>query len=69
MRKQSLRGVNEHFEAVLNAASPDASFCHKVSDSLKLGYQRRGGPALTFSGKDVIAAQAVIWSDAHEASS
>lgn len=62
-------GVNEHSEAVLNAASPDASFCHKVSDALKLGYQHHGGSALTFNGKDVIVAQAVIWSDAHKASS
>jgi hypothetical protein len=39
----------------------DASFCHKVSDALKLGYQLHGGPALTFNGKDVIVAQAVTW--------
>ncbi|AJQ46463.1 MULTISPECIES: DUF1737 domain-containing protein [Pseudomonas] len=39
----------------------DASFCHKVSDVLKLGYQLHGGPALTFNGKDVIVAQAVTW--------
>lgn len=39
----------------------DASFCHRVSDALELGYQLHGGPALTFNGKNVIVAQAVIW--------
>jgi hypothetical protein len=47
----------------------DASFCHRVSDALKLGYQLHGGPALTFNGKDVIVAQAVIWPEVHGVSS
>ncbi|MFF7063728.1 DUF1737 domain-containing protein [Pseudomonas sp. NPDC008258] len=47
----------------------DASFCHRVSETLKLGYQLHGGPALTFNGKDVIVAQAVTWPGAQVASS
>ncbi|HET8707356.1 MAG TPA: DUF1737 domain-containing protein [Pseudomonadales bacterium] len=39
----------------------DAAFCRKVSDSLALGYELYGSPAVTFDGKQVIAAQAVIW--------
>ncbi|MFP3369514.1 DUF1737 domain-containing protein [Pseudomonas sp. LPB4.O] len=32
-----------------------------MSDALEQGYQLHGGPALTFNGKNVIVAQAVIW--------
>jgi hypothetical protein len=39
----------------------DAAFCHRVSDALELGYALHGSPALTFNGKDVIVAQALIW--------
>ncbi|BAW23919.1 MULTISPECIES: DUF1737 domain-containing protein [Pseudomonas] len=42
----------------------DASFYHRVSDALKLGYQLHGSPALTFNGKNAIVAQAVIWPEA-----
>ncbi len=38
----------------------DASFCKRISDLLKEGYQLYGSPSVTFNGKDVIAAQAVI---------
>lgn len=40
----------------------DASFCHRVSEALALGYVLHGSPALTFNGTDVIAAQALLWS-------
>ncbi|WDG55401.1 DUF1737 domain-containing protein [Pseudomonas chlororaphis] len=39
----------------------DASFCHRVSDALKMGYVLHGAPAVTFNGERVIVAQAVIW--------
>lgn len=40
----------------------DASFCHRVSEALALGYVLHGSPSLTFNGTDVIAAQALLWS-------
>jgi hypothetical protein len=39
----------------------DATFCHRVSEALALGYQLYGTPAATYNGEDVILAQAVIW--------
>ena len=39
----------------------DAAFCRRVSEALELGYKLHGSPALTFNGKDVIVAQALIW--------
>jgi hypothetical protein len=39
----------------------DAAFCHRVSEALALGYQLYGAPAATFNGKNIIAAQAVLW--------
>ena len=39
----------------------DASFCHRVSEALALGYVLYGSPAATFDGERVIVAQAVIW--------
>lgn len=39
----------------------DAKFCHRVSDSLALGYRLHGTPAATFDGHNVIVAQALIW--------
>ncbi|WP_028534895.1 DUF1737 domain-containing protein [Paludibacterium yongneupense] len=38
----------------------DAAFCHRVSEALNRGWQLHGSPALTFNGKDVIAAQAIV---------
>jgi hypothetical protein len=38
----------------------DSAFCQKVSDALDAGYQLYGSPSVTFNGKNVIAAQAVI---------
>ncbi len=41
---------------------PDnAAFCRRVSESLEMGYQLHGSPAVTFNGSDVIVAQAVLW--------
>ena len=38
----------------------DAAFCHRVSEALALGYTLYGSPAVTFNGKDIIVAQAII---------
>ena len=39
----------------------DAAFCRRVSEALALGYELHGSPAVTFNGKEVIVAQAVVW--------
>ena len=39
----------------------DDAFCHRVSESLALGYELYGSPALTFDGQRVIVAQALLW--------
>ena len=39
----------------------DATFCHRVSEALALGYVLYGSPAATFNGKQVIVAQALVW--------
>ena len=39
----------------------DAAFCRRVSEALALGYKLYGSPAVTFNGKDIIVAQAIIW--------
>ncbi|AOJ27463.1 DUF1737 domain-containing protein [Burkholderia seminalis] len=42
----------------------DATFCHRVSDALALGYHLYGSPAATFNGDHVVVAQALLWPDA-----
>jgi hypothetical protein len=42
----------------------DAEFCRRVSEALAQGYVLYGSPAITFDGKRVIAAQALVWPDA-----
>ncbi|WP_305564964.1 DUF1737 domain-containing protein [Polaromonas sp.] len=39
----------------------DATFCHRVSEAIALGYKLYGSPAATFNGQQVIVAQAIIW--------
>lgn len=41
----------------------DEKFCRRVSEALALGYRLHGGPALTYNGETVIAAQALLWPD------
>ncbi|WP_454196050.1 DUF1737 domain-containing protein [Nocardia sp. Marseille-Q1738] len=41
----------------------DARFCARISALLAQGYRLHGSPAITFDGKNVIAAQAVILDD------
>ena len=38
----------------------DAVFCERVERMLNLGWQLHGGPALTFDGKSVVAAQSIV---------
>jgi len=38
----------------------DRSFCERVSAALADGYVLHGGPALTFDGRRMIVAQAVV---------
>lgn len=38
----------------------DSNFCKRISKLLDEGYILYGSPSVTFNGKDVIAAQAVI---------
>lgn len=44
----------------------DAAFCHRVSEAVALGYQLYGSPAITFNGKEIIVAQAIIWPSIQE---
>ena len=39
----------------------DASFCHRVSDALDLGYELYAGPAVTSCNGTTIVAQALTW--------
>jgi len=43
----------------------DATFCHRVSEALELGYELYGSPSVAYNSdkNEVIAAQAVIWSN------
>ncbi len=38
----------------------DASFCGRISKFIEQGYHLYGSPSVTYNGKDVIAAQAVV---------
>jgi hypothetical protein len=38
----------------------DRSFCERVSQALAEGYRLHGAPSVTFDGRRVIAAQAVV---------
>ena len=39
----------------------DETFCRRVSEAIALGYELHQGPAVTFNGRDVIVAQALVW--------
>ena len=45
----------------LLTGADDASFCRRVSEAVALGYKLYGSPVVTFDGKDIIVAQAIIW--------
>lgn len=38
----------------------DATFCRRVSEALALGYEPHDGPAVTFDGRRVSLAQALV---------
>ena len=38
----------------------DEEFCRRVSAALQEGYRLHGSPALTFDGRRIIAAQALV---------
>ena len=39
----------------------DENFCRRVSTALDLGFRLHGGPSVTYNGKQVIVAQALLW--------
>lgn len=43
----------------------DASFCHRVSEALELGYRLYSSPAITYNidKKVAIVAQALLWGE------
>jgi hypothetical protein len=45
----------------LLTGTDDASFCHRVSEALAMGYELYGSPAATFNGEHVVVAQAILW--------
>jgi len=38
----------------------DASFCERITKLIEEGYRLYASPSITYNGKDVIAAQAVV---------
>jgi hypothetical protein len=53
-------GVTAKLRYRLLTGADDKSFCKRVSQALDDGYELYGSPTVTFNGKQVIAAQAVI---------
>ncbi|WGE33103.1 DUF1737 domain-containing protein [Actinobacillus genomosp. 1] len=51
---------DEKLSYKLITGKDDATFCQRVSQLLNEGYELYGSPSVTFNGKEVIAAQAVI---------
>nr|WP_243707273.1 DUF1737 domain-containing protein [Micromonospora sp. KC606] len=45
----------------------DAEFCRRVSGALTEGYRLHGSPAMTFDGRRVVVAQALVWDDGPDA--
>jgi hypothetical protein len=39
----------------------DASFCHRVSEAVALGYRLYGSPCAAYDGKTVVVGQALVW--------
>jgi hypothetical protein len=39
----------------------DATFCHRVSDALALGYRLHGSPVMTSVDARVIVGHALVW--------
>ncbi len=52
--------MDKKLEYRLITGKDDANFCKRISNALKEGYKLYGSPSVTYNGKDVVAAQAVI---------
>ena len=53
-------GVTPKLRYRLLTGPDDKAFCERVSAALDEGYELYGSPSVTFNGKTVIAAQAII---------
>lgn len=51
--------AGERYRCIVGPDGPD--FYRRVSEALDEGYQLHGAPTMTFDGKQVIVAQAVVW--------
>lgn len=52
--------TNQKLRYRLITGPDDATFCQRISNLLDEGYELYGSPSVTWNGKEVIAAQAVI---------
>ncbi|MCP3875652.1 MAG: DUF1737 domain-containing protein [Desulfobacteraceae bacterium] len=52
--------MEKKWEYRLITGKDDSSFCERISGLLEKGYTLYGSPSVTYNGKHVIAAQAVI---------
>ena len=52
--------MDKRFKYRLITGKDDANFCERISNLIKEGYEPHGSPSVTFNGKDVIAAQAMV---------
>ncbi|MCK5310709.1 MAG: DUF1737 domain-containing protein [Desulfobacteraceae bacterium] len=52
--------MNKKLNYRLITGKDDATFCERISKLIGDGYKLYGSPSITYNGKDVIAAQAVI---------
>ncbi|MCP3921529.1 MAG: DUF1737 domain-containing protein [Desulfobacterales bacterium] len=52
--------MEEPLKYRLITGKDDSGFCKRISEFLEQGYELHGSPSVTFNGKDVIAAQAIV---------
>jgi len=52
--------VDKKLKYRLITGKDDASFCERISKLIEEGYRVYGSPSVTYNGKDVIVAQAVV---------
>lgn len=55
--------MGENLRYRLITGKDDSSFCERISKFLEEGYKLHGSPSVTYNGKDVIAAQAIVLDD------
>lgn len=54
--------THQHYPRYRVLTGPDDdAFCYRISEALEMGYVLHGSPSVTFGGKSVIVAQAVVW--------